>query len=318
MSTAAAAVETLGLGKRYGRTWGLQDCSFHLPPGRIAGLVGPNGTGKSTLLRMLAGISAPTVGEMNVLGRPPGIQSADVLARIGYLDQERPLYRGFRVSEMLRFGRELNPRWDDARASRHLDDLAISPGARVGRLSGGQQAQVALTMCLAKRPELLLLDEPVAALDPLARDDLMHILLQSVVDDGATALLSSHAVADLATVCDYVIILSASRVQLAGELDDVLASHRMLIGPAGESSPVSADAAVISSVTTGRQSTMIVRTVEPTVVQPSTDPAWEVIEPTLEEIVLAYLRQRAPGLPQRQGRRARAAHEPDSAPMEAR
>jgi ABC-2 type transport system ATP-binding protein len=318
MSTAAAAVETLGLGKRYGRTWGLQDCSFRLPPGRIAGLVGPNGAGKSTLLRMLAGISAPTVGEMNVLGRPAGIQSADVLARIGYLDQERPLYRGFRVSEMLRFGRELNLRWDDARASRYLDDLAISPGARVGRLSGGQQAQVALTMCLAKRPELLLLDEPVAALDPLARDDLMHILIQSVVDDGATVLLSSHAVADLATVCDYVIILSASRVQLAGELDEVLASHRMLIGPAGESSPVSAEAAVISSVTTGRQTTMIVHTVEPTVVQPTTDPAWEVIEPTLEEIVLAYLRQRAPGLPQRQGRRARAGHEPDSAPMEAR
>jgi ABC-2 type transport system ATP-binding protein len=318
MSTAAAAVETLGLGKRYGRTWGLQDCSFRLPPGRIAGLVGPNGAGKSTLLRMLAGISAPTVGEMNVLGRPPGIQSADLLARIGYLDQERPLYRGFRVSEMLRFGRELNPRWDDTRARRHLDDLAISPGARVGRLSGGQQAQVALTMCLAKRPELLLLDEPVAALDPLARDDLMHILLQSVVDDGATVLLSSHAVADLATVCDYVIILSASRVQLAGELFDVLASHRMLIGPAGESPPVSAGAAVISSITTGRQSTMIVRTVEPAIVQPSSDSAWEVIEPTLEEIVLAYLRQRAPGRPQRQGRRARAAHEPDGASMEAR
>jgi ABC-2 type transport system ATP-binding protein len=317
MSTAAAAVETLGLGKRYGRTWGLQDCSFGLPPGRIAGLVGPNGAGKSTLLRMLAGISAPTVGEMNVLGRPPGIQSAEVLARIGYLDQERPLYRGFRVSEMLRFGRELNPRWDDARARRHLDDLAISPGARVGRLSGGQQAQVALTMCLAKRPELLLLDEPVAALDPLARDDLMHILLESVVDDGTTVLLSSHAVADLATVCDYVIILSASRVQLAGELDDVLASHWMLIGPSGAASPAP-DAAVISSVTTGRQTTMIVRTGHKAMGLPVTDPAWEVIEPTLEEIVLAYLRQRAPGLPQRQGRRARAGHEPDSAPMEAR
>jgi ABC-2 type transport system ATP-binding protein len=211
MSTTPAAVETLGLGKRYGHAWGLQDCSFRLPPGRIAGLVGPNGAGKSTLLRLLAGISTPTAGEVNVLGRPAGIRSADVLARIGYLDQERPLYRGFRVSEMLRFGRELNPRWDDARARGHLDDLAISPRARIGRLSGGQQAQVALTMCLAKRPELLLLDEPVAALDPLAREDLMHILLQSVVDDGATVLLSSHAVADLATVCDYVIILSASR-----------------------------------------------------------------------------------------------------------
>jgi len=317
MSTTPAAVETLGLGKRYGHTWGLQDCSFCLPPGRVAGLVGPNGAGKSTLLRLLAGISAPTVGEMNVLGRPAGIRNADVLARIGYLDQERPLYRGFRVSEMLRFGRELNPRWDDARARGHLDDLAISPRARIGRLSGGEQAQVALTMCLAKRPELLLLDEPVAALDPLAREDLMHILLQSVVDDGATVLLSSHAVADLATVCDYVIILSASRVQLAGELDDVLASHWMLIGPSGAASPAP-DAAVISSVTTGRQTTMIVRTAYAATGLPVTDPAWEAVQPSLDEIVLAYLRQRAPGLPQRQGRQSRADHEPDSARMEAR
>jgi ABC-2 type transport system ATP-binding protein len=323
MSTPAAAVETLGLGKRYGRTWGLQDCSFRLPQGRIAGLVGPNGAGKSTLLRMLAGISAPSTGEMSVLGRPPGTQSADVLARIGYLDQERPLYRGFRVSEMLRFGRELNPRWDDARARRHLDDLDISPGSRIGRLSGGQQAQVALTMCLAKRPELLLLDEPVAALDPLARDDLMHILLQSVVDDGATVLLSSHALADLATVCDYVIILSASRVQLAGELDHVLASHWMLAGPAGAASPAPHDAAVISSVTTGRQTTMIVRTAQPIAGQPAagqpiTDPAWEVVEPSLEEIVLAYLRQRPQYSPQRSGRWARAGQELGTARMEAR
>ena len=315
MSTAAAAVETLGLGKRYRHTWGVQDCSFRLPRGRIAGLVGPNGSGKSTLLRMLAGITTPTAGEMNVLGQPES-QSADVLARIGYLDQERPLYRGFRVSEMLRFGRELNPRWDDARARRYLDDLAISPGSRIGRLSGGQQAQVALTMCLAKRPELLLLDEPAAALDPLARDDLMHILLQSAVDDGATVLLSSHAVADLAMVCDYVIILTASRVQLAGELDDVLASHWMLIGPSGAASPAP-DAAVISSVTAGRQTTMIARTGSTATGLPVTDPAWEMVQPSLEEIVLAYLRQRVSGLPQRQGRQAQAGHEQASTPMEA-
>jgi ABC-2 type transport system ATP-binding protein len=323
MSTPAAAVETLGLGKRYGHAWALQDCSFRLPPGRIAGLVGPNGAGKSTLLRMLAGISTPSAGEMSVLGRPAGTQSTETLACIGYLDQDRPLYRGFRVSEMLRFGRELNPRWDDTRARRHLDDLAISPRSRIGRLSGGQQAQVALTMCLAKRPELLLLDEPVAALDPLARDDLMHILLQSVVDDGATVLLSSHAVADLATVCDYVIILSASRVQLAGDLDHVLASHRMLLGPAAAVPPVPAGGAVISSVTSGRQTTMIVRAGRLTAGQPApaqppaglpiADPVWEVVEPTLDEIVLAYLRHRPQDLPQRPGRWARGA-----APVEAR
>jgi ABC-2 type transport system ATP-binding protein len=302
MSTPSAAVQTSGLGKRYGRSWALQDCSFRLPQGRVAALVGPNGAGKSTLLRMLAGISTPSAGEFSVLGRSPGTQRAEILARIGYLDQERPLYQGFRVSEMLRFGRELNPRWDEARARRHLDELAIGLPSRIGNLSGGQQAQVAVTMCLAKQPELLLLDEPVAALDPLARDDLMHILLQSVVDDGATVLMSSHAIADLATVCDYVIILSASRVQLAGELDNVLASHRMLAGPAGSAPVMPAGAMVISSVTTGRQLTMIVRTGSPV-----TDPAWQVIEPTLEEIVIAYLRARsrpAPGT----GRRARDGH----------
>jgi ABC-2 type transport system ATP-binding protein len=287
MSAPVAAVETSGLGKRYGRVWGLQDCSFRLPQGRVAALVGPNGAGKSTLLRMLAGIAIPSAGEISVLGRSPRTQSIEILTRIGYLDQERPLYRGLRVSEMLRFGRELNPRWDDARARRHIDELAIPLRARIGKLSGGQQAQVALTMCLAKQPELLLLDEPVAALDPLAREDLMHVLLQSVVDDGTTVLLSSHAIADLATVCDYVIILSASRVELADELDNVLASHRMLIGPARIASSEPHGATVVSSVTTGRQTTMIVRTG-----QPVTNPGWDVIEPSLEEIVLAYLRQR--------------------------
>jgi ABC-2 type transport system ATP-binding protein len=320
MSTPSAAVQTSGLGRRYGRTWALQDCSFRLPQGRVAALVGPNGAGKSTLLRMLAGISTPSAGDASVLGWSPGTQSAEILARIGYLDQDRPLYKGFRVSEMLRFGRELNPRWDEARARRHLDGLAIPLESRIGKLSGGQQAQVALTVCLAKRPELLLLDEPVAALDPLARDDVMHILLQSVVDDGATVLISSHAIADLATVCDYVIILSASRVQLADELDNVLAGHRMLVGPAGTAPVMAAGARVVSSVTTGRQLTMIVRTGASV-----TDPGWHVVEPTLEEIVIAYLRARSrpvtrPGRPGRgghgrgrpgRGRPGRGGHEYD-------
>jgi ABC-2 type transport system ATP-binding protein len=281
-------IETIGLGKRYRKKWGLQDCSLALPEGRIAALVGPNGAGKSTLLRMLAGLSSPTTGELRVLGESPQSQNNDLLQRIAYLDQDRPLYKGFRVSEMLRFGRELNPKWDEDRAIQYLDDLGIALDYRVGKLSGGQQAQVALTMCLAKRPELLLLDEPVAALDPLARDDLMHILLQSVTDDGTTVLLSSHAVADLATVCDYVIIVSTAHVQLAGELDHVLSSHRLLIGPVGTVAHMPDPGTVISSVTDSRQRTLLVRTEEPI-----TDPTWDVLEPTLEEIVLAYLREGA-------------------------
>ena len=287
MSTLIPAVETNGLGKKYRRTWALQDCSFSLPQGRVAALVGPNGAGKSTLLRLLAGVSVPTTGALSVLGRSPRIQTVDALSRTAYLDQDRPLYKDFRVGEMLRFGRKLNPRWDDARARRHLDELRISLSSRIEKLSGGQRAQVAVALCLAKRPELLLLDEPVAALDPLARDELMHILLESVTDDATTVLLSSHAVSDLATVCDYVIILSSSRVRFAGELDDVLASHRLLVGPAN-TVPTLDYAVVISSVITGRQTTMLVRSDRLIV-----DPAWKVIEPTLEEIVLAYLREDA-------------------------
>ena len=285
MSSSGPAVETMGLGRRYRRTWGLRDCTFALPQGRVAALVGPNGAGKSTLLRMLAGISAPSEGTVTVLGKSPRTQSADALSRTAYLDQDRPLYKDFRVEEMLRFGRELNPRWDNERARRHLEELRIAQASRVGQLSGGQQAQVALTMCLAKRPELLLLDEPVAALDPLAREDLMQILLQSVSDDGTTVLLSSHAVSDLATICDYVIILSSSRVQFAGELDHVLGVHRILVGPAGSVSTTLDGATVISSITAGRQSTMLVRAEQPII-----DPSWEVFEPILDEIVLAYLR----------------------------
>ena len=285
MSNAGPAVETIGLGRRYRRTWGIRDCSFTLPQGHVAALVGPNGAGKSTLLRMLAGINEPDEGLATVLGKSPRTQNADALSRIAYLDQDRPLYRDFRVEEMLRFGRELNPRWDTERARRHLQELRISQALRVRQLSGGQQAQVALTMCLAKRPELLLLDEPVAALDPLAREDLMQLLLQSVADDGTTVLLSSHAVSDLATICDYVIILSASRVQFAGELDHVLGVHRLLVGPTGSLSATLDGTTVISSITTGRQSTLLVRAERPII-----DPAWEVFPPTLDEIVLAYLR----------------------------
>lgn len=287
MTTSTPAAETNGVGKRYRRTWALQDCSFSLPRGRVAALVGPNGAGKSTLLRLLAGVSVPSMGTLSVLGRSPRTQTTDALSRTAYLDQDRPLYKDFRVGEMLRFGRELNPRWDDARARRHLDELRISLSSRINKLSGGQRAQVAVALCLAKRPELLLLDEPVAALDPLARDELMHILLESVTDDATTVLLSSHAVSDLATVCDYVIILSSSRVRFAGELDEAFATHRLLVGPAN-TVPTLEDAVVISSVNTGRQSTLLVRGDRLIV-----DPSWEVLEPTLEEIVLAYLREDA-------------------------
>ena len=284
-----AALEAMGLGKRYGRKWGLEDCSFRLPAGRIAALVGPNGAGKSTLLRMAAGITRPTAGDVRVFGRSPQDQAVEVLRQIGYLDQERPLYRSFRVDEMLRFGERLNPNWNDAVARGYLAALDIPTDSKVGRLSVGQQAQVALTMCLAKRPALLLLDEPVAALDPVAREGLMHILLRSVVDDNTTVVLSSHAVSDLVTICDYVIILSASRVHVADDLDYVLASHRLLMASSEQAPALPPGVLVISTRHSERQTNALVR-----VEQPVTDPSWRVVEPTLEEIVIAYLREKGP------------------------
>jgi ABC-2 type transport system ATP-binding protein len=215
----------------------------------------------------------------------------EVLRQIGYLDQERPLYHSFRVGEMLRFGVKLNPNWDDVTARDYLDHLAIPIDAKVGTLSVGQQAQVALTMCLGKRPALLLLDEPVAALDPVAREGLMHVLLRSVVDDETAVLLSSHAISDLAMVCDYVIIISSSRVHVADDLDYVLASHRLLVASAAEDPEIPPGVVAVATTHSERQTNVLAR-----VEQPVIDPRWQVIEPTLEEIVLAYLREQSPGV----------------------
>ena len=193
---------------------------------------------------------------------------------------------------MLKFGRLLNPNWDDALARGYLTELEIPSDAKISHLSVGQQAQVALTMCLAKRPALLLLDEPVAALDPLAREGLMHVLLRSVVDDHTTVLLSSHAISDLATICDYVIILSASHVHIADDLDYVLASHRLLLGSREQPPDVPPGVIVISTTHSERETALLVQ-----VEVPITDPSWRVVEPTLEEIVLAYLREQQPKTP---------------------
>ena len=279
------ALETADLGKRYGRSWGLQDCSIQLPAGRIAALVGPNGAGKSTLLRMVVGLTPPTTGSIEVFGYSPQDQPGEVIRRVGYLDQERPIYRFMRVDEMMRLGRELNPSWDDALAHRYLGDLDISLRARMGKLSIGQQAQVALTLCLAKRPAILVLDEPVAALDPLARHQLMGLLLGTVAEEGTTVLLSSHVISDLEAVCDYIIILRRSQVAVADDLEHLLRSHRLLLSadPSAASS-LPPSVTVIAVRTTGRQTDVLVRTEEPV-----TEGSWEVREPTLEEVVLAYL-----------------------------
>jgi ABC-2 type transport system ATP-binding protein len=285
MSTGAV-VETHALGKRYGSLWALRDCSVAIPAGSVAALVGPNGAGKTTLLHMLIGLSEPTAGEATVFGWSPREQPQLVLPRVGFVAQEHPLYRGFKLAEMLKFGAKLNPRWDDDLARRRLERLGLPLEQKVGKLSGGQQAQVALTMALAKRPELLLLDEPVAALDPLARREFLQGLMEAVAEDGLTVLLSSHIVAELERVCDFLVILAAGGVQLAGGIEQILASHRLLTGPRRDPAGIARAHAVIQESHSERQTTLLVRTNGHLA-----DPSWRIDEVGLEEIVLAYLGQ---------------------------
>ena len=283
MSGDTAAVATCGLGKRYRRRWALSECTFSLPPGRICGLVGANGAGKSTLLRILAGLSAPDAGSFELLGERPG-PGRVAWRGVAYLDQDRPLYRRFSVAETLRAAAALNPVFDEGWAARALDDLGIGTERRVGTLSGGQRAQVALTWCLARRPALLLLDEPTAALDPLARESLVRLLLDAVAENGTTVIVSSHAVAELGQFCDSLVLLTHSRVCLAGDVEELLGTHRLLVGAAGSPPP----GAVLASATTGRQATVLVRAEEGLFA-----PGWDVEPVDLEQLVIAYLRRDA-------------------------
>ena len=229
----SAVIETSGLGRRYRRKWALRDCTLAIPEGHVVGLVGPNGAGKTTLLRLAAGMLAPTCGAITVLGERPAAGPAE-LAQIGFVAQDTPVYARMTVADHLRLGGWLNPGWDDALARQRIGQLGLDPKQRAGSLSGGQRAQLALTLALAKRPGLLILDEPVASLDPLARREFLQVLMEAVAAQGMSVVLSSHLVADLQRVCDYLIVLVASRVQIAGEVSDLLDSHHRLSGPLRE------------------------------------------------------------------------------------
>ena len=278
-----SALIATGLGKRYRRLWALRDCNIDIPDGRVVALVGPNGAGKTTLLHLAAGLLKPTVGTMRVLGRTPG-RDIGLLADIGFVAQDVPLYRSFSVRDMLEFGRRTNSRWDDELASDRIERAHIDLEQRVGSLSGGQRAQVGLTLALAKRPRLLLLDEPLASLDPLARREFLQSLMAEVAEGELTVVLSSHLITDLERVCDHLIVLSASRTQVAGDIDALLASHRIVVGPRREGTRVGGVGVVVQESHTDRQSTLLVRTDGPVL-----DPAWAVQEIGLEDLVLAYL-----------------------------
>jgi len=280
-----AALETTGLGRRYRRAWALEDCTLHVPAGRVTALVGPNGAGKTTLLLLAMGLLEPTTGTIEVLGHQPSAELGTVLSRVGFVAQEHPLYRSFSVADTLRVGRGLNPRWDDEFARSRVAQLGIPAERRIGNLSGGQQAQVALVMALAKRPQLLLLDEPVASLDPLAREEFLQVLLDAVVTDGVSVILSSHVIADLERVCDHLVLLCAGRVQVAGEIDTLLAAHRRVVGPR-TLGDVTGVRDIIEVRHTDRQTSMLVRTNGRPL-----DPAWKASELVLQDLVLGYMRR---------------------------
>jgi ABC-2 type transport system ATP-binding protein len=289
----SAVLETRALGKRYGRRWALSDCTLSIPSGRVVGLVGPNGAGKTTLLHLAVGLSAPTSGTIEVLGHGPA-DGPRQLSRIGFVAQDTPVYDRFLVADHLRLGAWLNPGWDRDLAENRIEKLGIDPQHRAGKLSGGQRAQLALTLALAKRPELLILDEPVASLDPIARRAFLEDLLEAVAQRDVSVVLSSHLVGDLERACDYLVVLVASRVQLAGKVEDLVASHRKLTGPEPGTSGLPAGTEVIEARQAGGQSTLIVHGDEPDL-----GPPWNVARLSLEELALAYMSRATAGSPAR-------------------
>jgi len=280
-----AVLEARGLGKKYRRRWALSNCTLSVPAGRVAGLVGPNGAGKTTLLQLAVGLLQPSAGTIQVLGSTPASSKAQ-RGKVGFLAQDAPTYTALSVRDHLRLGAHLNPRWGEQLARDRIDTLGLGLAQKAGQLSGGQRAQLALTLATAKRPELLLLDEPVASLDPLARREFLRDLMETVAEQQVSVVLSSHLIADIERVCDYLIVVTASRVRLAGETEALLATHHRLSGPRRDPRTLPASWEVIEESHVGKQSTLLVRTSEPVL-----DPAWTVRPVSLEDLVLAYMSQ---------------------------
>jgi ABC-2 type transport system ATP-binding protein len=284
-------IEACSLSKRYGSTWALRECTLAIPAGHVAALVGPNGAGKSTLLNLAVGLAQPSAGDVTVLGGlPPGTPAA--LDDVAFVAQDTPLYKNLSAADMLHLTRNLNRRFDQRYAEDRLAELGIPLNRKAGKLSGGQQAQLALTLALARRPRLLVLDEPVAMLDPVARHDFMGTVLAAAAGQGegevggVSVVLSSHVLAELERVADYLIVLSRGQVQVAGEVDGLLAGHCVLTGPATEAGRY-AERPVVHVSRGGAQAHLLVRAA----VDDPVPPGWEAHPVGLEELTLAYLRE---------------------------
>ncbi|MFG1677467.1 ABC transporter ATP-binding protein [Micromonospora sp. NPDC049282] len=296
MSAQSVAVEARDVSRRYGAVWALRECSFELPAGRIIALVGANGAGKSTLMSIIAGTLAATSGSLLVHGRPvlrgrSGDEGGSAGSRVAILAQDKPLYRDFSVSDMLRFGRSTNRVWDQRRSLSWLERFDIPLDRRCGRLSGGQRAQVALAVALGSRPAVLLLDEPLANLDPVARTEVTGELMAEAADGDMTIMLSTHIIAELSGVGDHLLLLDAGRPVLTGDVEELLDGHVRLTGPRADQPP--GPGVIVQARHTDRQSTFVLR-------QPATPTAHAVVAPgwaaqslTLDELILTYLRASA-------------------------
>ena len=285
-------IEARALGKSYGSTRALRDCTLAIPGGHVVALVGPNGAGKSTLLNLAVGLATPSAGEVTVLG---GLAAGSLpaLDGIAFVAQDTPLFKNLSAADLIHMTRNLNLRFDQRYAEHRLGELGIRLQQKAGKMSGGQQAQLALTLALARRPQLLVLDEPMAMLDPLARHDFMATVMTAVADDGVSVVLSSHVLAELERVADYLVLVSNGNIQVAGEVEGILAAHRMLVGPTSESERVAADLDVVQASTAGSETHLLVRS--DTTVK-SVPPGWEACPVSLEQLTLAYLRERAAAL----------------------
>jgi len=269
------ALRATGLGKRYGRDrWALRDIDLSVPSGGITALVGPNAAGKSTLIRTWMGFERPSVGSARVDGVDPARQPGRLSGLVGYVPQSPALYPELRVGDHLRLAALVRPGFDTPRALARLGSVGIEPQQSARALSGGQRAQVALTLALASGARILLLDEPLADLDPLARREFLRALRQAVVGDAMTVLLSSHVVSDIIEACDALIVLGVGRVLLASPIRDALAGHLVVRGDATTSGLV---ASFLGP--DGEELALHRRTTDHVDARPA----------TLEEVVLGYL-----------------------------
>ncbi|MET8826486.1 ABC transporter ATP-binding protein [Streptomyces sp. NPDC004608] len=264
----------------------MRDCEFTVPRGRITALVGRNGVGKSTLLHLAGGLLRPRAGEIRVLDAVPGTTAART--RVALVTQDKPLYPRFTVADTLRLGARLNPLWDPAAAERLVAEGDIPLTARLGELSPGRRTRVALALALGKRPELLLLDEPMADLDPVVRGQIMAALMTEAAEHGTSIVLSSHVLPELEQTCDWVLLLQDGRAALCEDADALREAHVLVTGRADRAEDL-ADHIVVRRSTSGRQLTALIRRCGPL------PGGWHVERPRLEDVLMAHLRDDDPG-----------------------